>query len=296
CLSSVAKTGNVVTLTNTGGSLSEKGCAVLQFNASSGTWSYVGGAGYTAGAYNGTSTTGALNMTGAGVVAEFGTGDEDQTTSTWNFSAGCSNYYGSSSTPDDTGEGSGVVGADLLSAASPSHTFTATFANTHSLLGQWGFVAAGGSSSTGTLNVTLDNATASAAGTVATHGSLASTLGAAVLAAAAAVGIAGTCSTTLGNATSSAAGAVQTHGTLAQTLAPATLAGAGSVRATGALNATLAPATLAAVGSAPAHGSLSATLANATLIAAGRVISGIVGNLDVTLEDAHAAGAGTVKL
>jgi hypothetical protein len=137
CLSSAAKTGNVVSLA-AGSSLKEKGSAVLQF--SGGTWTYAGGAGYTAGAYNGSATTGTLNMTGKGVVLEFGTGDEDQTTSTWNFSAGCSDFYGSASTPDDTNEGSGLVGVDFLSSASASHTFTATFANTHSLLGQWGFL------------------------------------------------------------------------------------------------------------------------------------------------------------
>lgn len=138
CLSSAAKTGNVVTLNNGGNSLNQFGASVLQW--SGGTWTYAAGNGYVTGAFVATATAAAINMTGKGVVVEMGLGNNENVASGWNFSAGCSNFYGSASTPDGTTEDSGIIGADVLAAASSSHTFTATFVNTHPLLGQWGFL------------------------------------------------------------------------------------------------------------------------------------------------------------
>jgi hypothetical protein len=83
--------------------------------------------------------------------------------------------------------------------------------------------AAAGGAITGTLEVTLANATLASTGELLIQGTLAATLANATLAATGAVDIAGTLSVTLADATLSAAGALDITGTLGVTLADAVL-------------------------------------------------------------------------
>jgi len=155
---------------------------------------------------------------------------------------------------------------------------------------------------TGTLGVTLANATTSAAGAVAIDGDANITLGAATLAASGAVAIDGDAAIVLGAATLSAAGAVssigEAEGTLAVTLADATCAAVGTVAIAGTALVTLADATLSAAGKVAIDGDLSVTLADAILSATGTVsnVAGVVGTLSVTLANAVVAGVGVVAV
>jgi hypothetical protein len=129
----------------------------------------------------------------------------------------------------------------------------------------------------GTLSVTLDDATLSAAGSVAIAGALSATLDDATLAATGALGINGALSVTLDDATMVATGTQSVTpivGTLAVTLDDATLNAAGSVAITGIVNATLDDAVLSASGSVAIRGAVSATLDDATLMATGTIDGG----------------------
>ena len=159
-------------------------------------------------------------------------------------------------------------------------------------------VATGQLAIVGGLTRTLDNATLSAAGQLAIVGSLTRTLDNATLAATGTLisGSTGSLAVTLANATIAATGVLAIKGSLAVTLANATIAATGSLPIVGTLARTLDNATLVATGvsASGATGSLVQTLANATLSATGQLT--IAGSLIVTLQDATISSAGGATL
>lgn len=155
-----------------------------------------------------------------------------------------------------------------------------------------------GSGSTGTVAVTLANATLSAAGTTTVLGTLASTLAAATLAAAGTTTVLGSLAETLDNATLSASGSVGSPvtGTVSETLDNATLAASGTTTVRGTLAQTLANVTLSAAGTTRVQGSVNVTLGNDTLAASGAVGSAVSGSVSLTLANATLAAAGTTTI
>lgn len=135
--------------------------------------------------------------------------------------------------------------------------------------------AVAGSNNTGTLAVTLDDATLAGIGGVTRSGTLATTLADATLASIGAVTRSGTLAVTLADATLAGQGTVAVganiSGSAAITLADATLAGIGAVTRSGTTSTTLADATLAGVGAVTRSGTLSVTLDNATLTGVGTI-------------------------
>lgn len=129
-----------------------------------------------------------------------------------------------------------------------------------------------------------------------TTGTLAVTLADATLAGIGGVTRSGTLDTTLADATLASIGAVTRSGTLAVTLADATLAGQGTVAVganiSGSAAITLADATLAGIGAVTRSGTTSTTLADATLAGVGAVTRS--GTLSVTLDNATLTGVGTI--
>ena len=124
----------------------------------------------------------------------------------------------------------------------------------------------------GTLSLSLDDATLSAAGasgTASITGTLSATLADAGVAASGNLPIAGTLSATLGAATFSASGALPIAGSLSTTLASTTLAASGNLPITGTLSGTLDALTLAGSGSqlSDNNGAVTATLDDLTAIA-----------------------------
>lgn len=152
------------------------------------------------------------------------------------------------------------------------------------------------SGNTGTLNKTLDAATASGSGTVAISGSAAKTLDAATLDADGSVSITGSAAKTLDAATLDADGAVAITGSGAKTLDSAVLDADGSVAISGQLNKTLDAATLDADGTVidGGTGQLNKTLDNATLAASGTVA--ITGQASKQLDSATVDGDGSVDI
>lgn len=135
--------------------------------------------------------------------------------------------------------------------------------------------AAAGANTTGTLAVTLADATLAGIGGVTRSGTLATTLADATLASIGAVTRSGTLAVTLADATLAGQGTVAVganiSGSAAITLADATLAGIGAVTRSGTTSTTLADATLAGVGAVTRSGTLSVTLDNATLTGVGTI-------------------------
>lgn len=318
CLSATANAANVVTAAFSNG-VSEYGYSVEVYTG--GTWTYDStNSGVVAGAFTTSPTVSpSLSTSGAGVIATcFGQYDWPR--------AGNSATQSPGSVINSGGDGTTVVMAsgEVINTSAFGGTISVniqqpTPANTKCDLLYASFLSSGGGggSSTGTLNATLADATASAAGTVTTHGALSGTLAAAVLAAAGIVAIAGSGGGTLGSATLAASGTVPAHGTLSQTLGAATASGSGTVKVSGnlsrtlgdaslsasgtvisgrvgQLNATLAAATLSAHGTVATHGTLAQTLAGASLAGSGALA--IHGSAVLTLDPATGAASGTVPI
>lgn len=149
-------------------------------------------------------------------------------------------------------------------------------------------IAASSSTVTGTVNVTLADATCAASGSEVT-GSLAVTLGATTCAASGSE-VTGAVSSTLADASCAASGAHGVAGTVTVNLAGATCVASGS-SVTGSLGLTLADATCAASGSQSISGSCAVTLAGATCAASGSCVTGAVSS---TLADSSCAASGSV--
>lgn len=173
---------------------------------------------------------------------------------------------------------------------------------------------------TGSLVVTLDDATVSAAGTVATTGALAQTLDSATLAATGTAAVTGSLAAilddstleaagtvadalperlgalavTLDDATVSASGTVAIGASLATTLDNATAAGSGTVAIAGTAAATLDDAAAPSTGTVATAGAAATTLDNAALSAAGTIA--ITGAASVPLDDSVLAAGGTVAI
>ena len=122
---------------------------------------------------------------------------------------------------------------------------------------------------TGSLDVTLDDATLAGTGTVEVEGALAETLDAATLAATGTQLLEGALAETLDAATLAGTGTQLLEGALAETLDAATLVGTGTQLLEGALDVTLDPATLAGTGIVEVEGALDVTLDAATLVGTG---------------------------
>ncbi len=150
---------------------------------------------------------------------------------------------------------------------------------------------------TGTLSVTLDDATLAGAGDVAIEGALAATLDDATLAGAGTVGsggIAGTLDVTLSDVTLAGAGDVAIEGALNSTLDDLVLAGSGDVAVQADASITLDDLALAGTGDVAVAGDLSVMLGDATLTGSGDVA--IDGALAATLDDLALAGIGDVAI
>jgi hypothetical protein len=172
-----------------------------------------------------------------------------------------------------------------------------------------------GSGVTGTIAVTLANATSAASGSTVA-GTIAQTLGSATSAAAGARGAAGTTAVTLagstlaasgssvvgsvglalGNATSVASGARGAAGTSAVTLGSATSSAAGQHAIGGSVAVALGNATSSAAGGVGASGIVAVTLGSATCIAAGSYGNDVTGTITRTLDSATSAAAGLVRV
>lgn len=137
-------------------------------------------------------------------------------------------------------------------------------------------VSSGGASGiTGTLGVTLADATAAGTAALALSGAGAATLEAATVA---------------------AIGALALRGQAAITLDAATLAAASSSAVQGALSVTLDEATVVAAAVLALRASAAVTLDDATLVASAVLATGGTGALAVTLDDATLTAAATIAL
>lgn len=140
---------------------------------------------------------------------------------------------------------------------------------------------------TGTIAVTLDNATSSITGH-STSGTIAVTLANATSSIAATQTQSGTLATTLGDATSSIAASHTQSGTIAVTLADATSSIAALQTQEGTIAVTLADATSAITGHTTS-GTIAVTLDNATADFSGTVVQQFSGALATTLDNATSA-------
>lgn len=143
----------------------------------------------------------------------------------------------------------------------------------------------------GSVSVTLGNATSAASGSTAT-GTISRTLADTTSAGTGARGATGSVAQTLANATSAASGSTAT-GSISRTLADTTSAASGARGAAGSLAQTLADTTSAASGST-ATGEVARTLGDVTSAASGTASGATVtGSASVTLADTTSAGAGS---
>ena len=123
---------------------------------------------------------------------------------------------------------------------------------------------------TGTLAVTIDAVTQSAAGTVKISGTLASTIAAVTQSANGTVKIAGTLAVTIAAVTQAASGSLGgITGSLAATIAAVTQAATGTLKISSTLAATIDPVTLAAIGAGNRSATLAVTISPVTQVAIG---------------------------
>lgn len=147
---------------------------------------------------------------------------------------------------------------------------------------------------TGSINVTLEDASSTASAVVTNRGSISETLEDASSTGSGSVINSGSLSETLENATSTASGTITVTGSISETLADAVSAASGSIVISGSISELLADATSSAAGVLTVSGSIAETLGNANTAASGVVGNVVSGTINAILEDASGSASGVV--
>ncbi len=135
-------------------------------------------------------------------------------------------------------------------------------------------LVAGGGGSTGTLSVSLADATLSSTGTLLATGTL---------------------SVTLTNTTLASTGTILATGTLSVTLANAALTASGYEAITGTLNVLLDNSTISSSGVVAVNGTLSQNLVSALLASSGTTTGAVIGTLNLTLDTDVLSAIGQIR-